>query len=87
MSDAAGIEPVKNIALRPSLRAYAEGRELLTSVGARRRFSFGSPLSIEYALERLAPELALPVHGDPATPVPSAAAIGTTGGDRPGRTR
>ena len=35
-------------------------------------------MSIEYALERLVPELALAVDGDPATPVPSAAAIGGT---------
>jgi iron complex transport system substrate-binding protein len=76
VSDAAGIDPIRDIAVRPTLRAYAEGRELLTSAELAGAFSFGSPLSIEYALEQLVPELALAVDGDPATPVPSAAAIG-----------
>ncbi len=58
---------------RPSLRAYAEGRELLTDTELGGAFSFGSPLSIEYLLEQLVPELALAVDGDPATAVPSAA--------------
>ena len=78
VSDAAGIDTVRDIALRPTLRAYAEGRELITSVELAGAFSFASPLSIEYALEQLVPELALAVDGDPATPVPSAAAIGVT---------
>ena len=49
-------------------------------------FSFGSPLSIEYLLENLVPELALAVDGDPATAVPSAAAIGSGGGATPSAT-
>ena len=43
-------------------------------------FSFGSPLNIEYALEQLVPELALAVDGDPATSVPSVAALATPAG-------
>ena len=71
---------VSEIALRPSTRAYQEGRELLASGELSGAFSFGSPLSIEYALEQLVPELALAVDGDPATAVPSAAALATTAG-------
>ena len=69
------IEAVKNLALRPAMRAFKEGRELLTSFEVSGAFSFGSPLSIEYVLDELVPELALAVDGDPATPVPSAAQI------------
>jgi iron complex transport system substrate-binding protein len=78
VGDAAAIDAVKGIALRPSMRAFTEGRELLTSVEVSGAFSFGSPLSIEYALGELVPELALAVDGDPATPVPSAAQLAPT---------
>ncbi len=75
VSDDAGIDAVSGIALRPSTRAYTEGRELLATGELSGAFSFGSPLSIEYALDQLVPELALAVDGDAATPVPSAAAL------------
>jgi iron complex transport system substrate-binding protein len=75
VADAPTIDAVKNIALRPSMRAFEEGREMLTSVAVSGAFSFGSPLSIEYALQELVPELALAVDGDPATAVPSAAQL------------
>jgi iron complex transport system substrate-binding protein len=78
VSDDAGVDAVAGITLRPSMRAYAEGRELLASGELSGAFSFGSPLSIEYALEQLVPELALAVDGDPTTAVPSAAALATT---------
>ena len=52
---------------------------MITSVELAGAFSFGSPLSIEYVLEALVPELALAVDGDPATVVPSALDIGTVG--------
>jgi iron complex transport system substrate-binding protein len=80
VSDDAGVDAVAGITLRPSMRAYAEGRELLASGELSGAFSFGSPLSIEYALEQLVPELALAVDGDPTTAVPSAAALATTAG-------
>ena len=80
VSDDAGVDAVSKIALRPSMRAYQEGRELLASGELSGAFSFGSPLSIEYALEQLVPELALAVDGDPATAVPSSAALATAAG-------
>lgn len=70
------IAAVKSIALRPSLRAYQEGREIAADALLSGAFSFASPLSIEYVLEKLVPELALAVDGKPDTPVPSATAIG-----------
>ncbi len=69
----AEIDNVRDIPLRSSLRAYEEGREVLTDELLSGAFSFGSPLSIEYVLEKLVPELALAVDGDPSTAVPSAA--------------
>jgi iron complex transport system substrate-binding protein len=72
----AEIDKVRDIPLRSSLRAYEEGREVLTDELLSGAFSFGSPLSIEYVLEKLVPELALAVDGDRSTAVPSAAAIG-----------
>jgi iron complex transport system substrate-binding protein len=80
VSDDAGLDAVSKIALRPSMRASKEGRELAVSGELSGAFSFGSPLSIEYALDQLVPELALAVDGDPATAVPSAAAIAPAAG-------
>ena len=80
VGDAPSIDAVKGIALRPSMRAFKEGRELLTSVEVSGAFSFGSPLSIEYTLSELIPELALAVDGDPATPVPSAEQLAPASG-------
>ena len=74
----AEIDKVRDIPLRSSLRAFGEGREVLTDELLSGAFSFGSPLSIEYVLDQLIPELALAVDGDPTTVVPSAAAIGAS---------
>ena len=71
----AEIDKVRGIPLRSTLRAYSEGREVLTDELLSGAFSFGSPLSIEYVLDKLVPELALAVDGDPKTVVPSAQAI------------
>jgi iron complex transport system substrate-binding protein len=72
----ADIVAVKGIALRPGLRAYKEGREIAADTLLSGAFSFASPLSIEYVLDKLVPELAVAVDGKPDTAVPSAAAIG-----------
>jgi iron complex transport system substrate-binding protein len=61
--------------LRPSMRAYAQGREVVTNELLSGAFSFASPLSIPYLLDAVVPELALAVDGDPATVVPSAATL------------
>jgi len=75
VSDEAGYEAVRGEPLRPSLTAYAEGREVLADPLLSGAFSHASPLSLEFVLEELVPELALAVDGDPSTVVPSAAAL------------
>jgi iron complex transport system substrate-binding protein len=61
--------------LRPSTRAFKEGREVVLDATLSGAFSFGSPLSLEFLLAKLVPELALAVDGKPSTPVPSAAVL------------
>jgi iron complex transport system substrate-binding protein len=61
---------------RQSLAAYAEGREVFADLELSGAFSHSSPLSLEYVLERLVPEIAAAADGDPSTPVPSAVALG-----------
>lgn len=69
------IAAIRAIPLRPSMRAYAEGREVVTNALLSGAFSFTSPLSIPFLLEHLVPELALAVDGEPGTVVPSAEQI------------
>ncbi|MFT3854940.1 MAG: ABC transporter substrate-binding protein [Ilumatobacteraceae bacterium] len=61
--------------LRLGLQAHTEGRELFVSGELAGAMSFSSPLSIPYTLEHLVPELVAAVDGDPATVVPSVAAL------------
>ncbi|MCA0938799.1 ABC transporter substrate-binding protein [Salipiger pacificus] len=64
------------LAMRRTLRAYTEGREAFCDALLSGALSFGSVLSMPYALERLEPEIAAAVDGDPATVVPSAKEAG-----------
>jgi iron complex transport system substrate-binding protein len=66
---------VQGLALRPSMRAATEGREVVADELLSGAFSHASPLSYPYVLERLVPELAAAADGDPSTPVPSAAGL------------
>lgn len=68
-------ESIRTLPTRPSMRAFAEGREIVADDLLSGAFSHASPLSLEYVIERLVPELALAVDGDPGTVVPSAATI------------
>ena len=54
-------------------RVVREGREVLIDQGADygNAISFVTPLTLPYVLDRLVPQLAAAVDGDPATPVPS----------------
>jgi iron complex transport system substrate-binding protein len=70
---------VRDLPTRPSTRMVQEGRELVADDLLSGAFSHASPLSLEYVIERLVPELALAVDGDPTTLVPSAAAIDPSG--------
>ncbi len=61
---------------RQSLNAYTEGREIFADVELSGAFSHSSPLSLEFVLERMIPEIEAAADGDPSTPVPSAVAVG-----------
>lgn len=73
------IGAVRDLPTRPSTRAFQEGREVVADDLLSGAFSHGSPLSLEYVIDELVPELALALDGDPATPVPSAAAVAPGG--------
>ncbi|MEM1333007.1 MAG: iron-siderophore ABC transporter substrate-binding protein, partial [Actinomycetota bacterium] len=72
MSDQTSYLAVQQMPLRPTLTAFAEGREIASDPLLSGAFSHASPLSIEFVLDELVPELALAIDGDPATSVPSA---------------
>jgi iron complex transport system substrate-binding protein len=81
IGDPAALDAILGLPTRTSLVAYTEGREIFADVELSGAFSHGSPLSLEYVLERMVPELEAAVDGDPATAVPSAAAIGAAAED------
>jgi iron complex transport system substrate-binding protein len=74
-SGAEAFESIRDLPTRPTTRAFAEGRELVADDLLSAAFSHSSPLSLEYVIEELVPELALAVDGDPTTEVPSASMI------------
>jgi iron complex transport system substrate-binding protein len=65
-----------SLPLRPTMRAYKEGREIFVDNMISGAFSFSSLLSIDYALDKLVPLIDLAIDGDPATAVPVPAANG-----------
>ncbi len=68
-------ESIRDLPTRPSTRAFQEGREVVADDLLSAAFSHSSPLSLEYVIDELVPELALAVDGDPETVVASAAMI------------
>ncbi len=73
--DAGGsVSRLQRMPLRPTLQAYAEGREIYADLLLSAALSHSSPLSLGYALDRLVPLIEAAMDGDPATPVPSMAA-------------
>ncbi|MGR3759156.1 ABC transporter substrate-binding protein [Roseobacteraceae bacterium NS-SX3] len=62
--------------LRHTMRAYREGREIYAGPMLSAALSHSSPLSLDYALDRLVPLLEAAMDGDPATPVPGMAEAG-----------
>lgn len=69
-------DAVKAMALRPTLRAVREGREVWADELMAGALGHASLLSLPWVLDRLIPELEAAADGDPATPVPSALASG-----------
>ena len=78
-SGAEAFEGIRTLPTRPSMRAVAEGREVAADDLLSGAFSHANPLSFEYVIDMLVPELALAVDGDPATVVPSSALIAPEG--------
>jgi iron complex transport system substrate-binding protein len=70
------VPEIVSLPLRRFLRAHVEGREVLTSPLAAAALSFGSVLSLPFALEALEAEIALASDGSAATQVPSAVKAG-----------
>ena len=68
--DAGGaVERLNGLPLRNTMRAYAQGREIYSDLMLSAALSHSSPLSLEYALDRLEPLLEAAMDGDPATVV------------------
>ncbi|MFE0756802.1 ABC transporter substrate-binding protein [Inquilinus sp. NPDC058860] len=62
--------------MRHTLAAYREGREVFAAALATTAMSFGSVLSLPFALEMLEADIAAAADGHPETPVASAVAAG-----------
>lgn len=71
---------VESLPTRAALRAFNEGGEIFAGTLLTGAFSHSSPLSLEFVLDTLVPELELASDGDPSTVVPSAAEFGTVVG-------
>lgn len=69
-------DALDGIVLRKAMRAYREGREVYADYDLGAALSHSSPLSLDYALDRLVPLIEAAMDGDPATPVESTAAEG-----------
>lgn len=61
---------ISNVALRETLEAHKQGREIFAPELLADAFSHSSLLSLNYALDELVPLIELAVDGDPATEVP-----------------
>ena len=63
------VDRLNSLPLRPTMRAYQEGREIYLGIDMAAAMSHSSPLSIEYALDGLLPLLEAAMDGDPSTVV------------------
>ena len=62
--------------MRRALKAHGESREVLASGLLAAAISFGSILSLPFAVSELEADIASALDGDPKTPVPSAVRAG-----------
>ncbi len=70
------VPDIQALPLRKTLRAHTEGREVFAGEIMAAALSFGSVLSLPYALDVLKDDIALAVDGDPKTSVASSMAAG-----------
>ncbi|OIQ28942.1 MAG: derrienterobactin-binding protein [Alphaproteobacteria bacterium MedPE-SWcel] len=71
---------LNRLPLRRFMRAYIEGREIYSGLMLTSALSHSSPLSINYALDRLVPLLEQAMDGDPDTEVTSSREAGILAG-------
>lgn len=67
---------INRLPLRHTTRAYREGREIIADPLMASALSHSSPLSLNYALDRIVPLIEAAVDGDPNTVVKSSANAG-----------
>ncbi|WP_245840772.1 iron-siderophore ABC transporter substrate-binding protein [Puniceibacterium sediminis] len=70
------VPDIVNLAMRRTLVAHRAGREVFAGSLVAGALSFGSVLSLPYALEQLEDDIAAALDGDPHTPVASAVTAG-----------
>lgn len=76
ISSFSGAEAIATLPMRRTLQAHLEGREVFADEVTAAALSFGSVLSLPFALDRLEAEITAALDGDPQTVVPSARAAG-----------
>ncbi|KZY30113.1 twin-arginine translocation pathway signal protein [Roseovarius sp. HI0049] len=74
ISSFSGAEAIAQLPMRRTLDAHREGREVFADEVTAAALSFGSVLSLPFALNRLEAEIAAALDGRPETVVPSARA-------------
>jgi iron complex transport system substrate-binding protein len=67
---------IAGMPMRDHLDAAAQGREVVADFLLSGAFSFATPLSLNYMLDRLVPLIEVAVDGDPSTVVETSAAAG-----------
>lgn len=70
------VPDIQTLPLRKTLRAHTDGREVFAGEIMAAALSFGSILSLPYALDALKDDIVLALDGDPKTPVVSSKAAG-----------
>ena len=76
ISSFGGAEDIATLPMRRTLDAHLKGREVFADEVTAGALSFGSVLSLPFALKALEPEIVAALDGNPETVVPSAAAAG-----------
>ena len=69
-------EDIFNLPMRRALAAHRQGREIFAGALVAKALSFGSILSLPFALNELEQDLVAAIDGDPTTPVRSAKLAG-----------
>jgi iron complex transport system substrate-binding protein len=76
ISSSDAVPDIAALPMRKTLKAHLEGREVFAGAVLAGALSFGSVLSLPFALDKLETEIALALDGKPETPVPSSVAAG-----------